>query len=418
MQNPVQAQRPRVFYGWIVVWAAFIGLGMIFGTAYSFAAFFDSFAREFDAQRADVALVFGLSGLLYFVLGAVGGALSDRFGPRITTTVGMAIIAAALVAASLADSLLAVYAFYGAGVGLGIALVYTPTMGAVQPWFVRHRGLASGLSSAGIGAGTLALPLLAALWIDAWGWRSGMRAMAATVAVLGIASTLCLEKNPAARGVGPDGDPTPKGVGDRHTPLPGMSLREAVRSREFLWLYLATVAAAPVMFTPFAHVSAHARDLAVPASLAVGLVGLIGIGSLVGRFAIGWLADRLGRQRTLVLMMALLGASYLFWLLAPGYPLLAVFAVSFGLCYGGIVSLLPPLCMDLFGGRSVSAIIGVLYTGAGAGNLLGPVVAGAVFDRTGSYLSVMLGCMLCAAIATWASWRVYRLVVRQAPEHG
>ena len=67
---------------WVVVWAAFVCLAAIFGVAYSFAAFFTSFAAEFDAQRADVALVFGLSGLLYFLLGAGGGMLADRFGPR------------------------------------------------------------------------------------------------------------------------------------------------------------------------------------------------------------------------------------------------------------------------------------------------------------------------------------------------
>ncbi|HWS74513.1 MAG TPA: MCT family MFS transporter [Quisquiliibacterium sp.] len=409
MKAPDAAARPRVFYGWVVVWAAFVGLGTIFGTAYSFAAFFRSFAEKFSAQRADVSLVFGLCGLLYFVLGVPGGALSDRFGPRITTTAGMVIITAALLGASFATSLLAVYLAFGVGLGIGIALIYTPTMGAVQPWFVRHRGLASGISSAGIGAGTLVLPLLVSTWIEAWGWREGMRILAAVVAVLGIAATLCLEKNPAGRGLGPDGGPPLAGAGSGHSALAGMALRDAVRSPGFRWLYVSLVLAAPVMFVPFAHVSAHARDLSVPEGLAVGLVGLIGIGSLVGRFAIGWLADRIGRLRTLVLMTALMGACYLFWYLAPGYALLAVFAVCFGLCYGGIVSLLPPICMDLFGGRSLSAVIGVLYSGAALGNLLGPVAAGAVFDRTGSYVAVMGACVLCAAAATWAAWRVSRL---------
>lgn len=414
MQAPGAATRPRIFYGWIVVWAAFLGLGTIFGTSYAFAAFFRSFADEFAAQRADVSLVFGLSGLLYFTLGIAGGALSDRVGPRITTTAGMGIIVAALLAASHASSLTMVYLAFGAGVGVGIALVYTPTMGAVQPWFVRHRGLASGISSAGIGAGTLVIPLLVTAWIDAWGWRDGMRALAAVVAVLGVSATLCLEKNPAGRGLGPDGGPPLQGAGGGHSALSGMTLREAVRSGTFRWLYLATVLAAPVMFTPFAHVSAHARDLSIADGLAVGLVGLIGIGSLVGRFAIGWLADRMGRLRTLVLMMALMGGSYLLWWLAPGYALLAAFAVCFGLCYGGIVSLLPPICMDLFGGRALSAVIGVLYSGAAFGNLLGPVVAGAVFDRTGSYLPVMAGCAACAAAATWAAARVLRLAPTNA----
>ena len=127
------------------------------------------------------------------------------------------------------------------------------------------------------------------------------------------------------------------------------------------------------MFVPFAHVSAAARDLGIDDALAVGLVGLIGIGSLVGRFVIGALADRIGRGKTLVLMQLSMGASYLLWYAAGGYTALALFALWFGLSYGGIVSLLPALCMDLFGARAVASIIGTLYTGAALGNLLGPV---------------------------------------------
>ncbi len=79
------------------------------------------------------------------------------------------------------------------------------------------------------------------------------------------------------------------------------------------------------------------------------------------------------------------------------------FALWFGLSYGGIVSLLPAICMDLFGARAVSGVIGALYSGAGIGNLLGPVMAGAVFDRTGNYLMVMWGCMALSALAVLAT---------------
>ena len=74
---PVQPEPP---YAWVVVWACFGSLALIFGVSYSFAAFFASFAAEFAAQRADVALVFGLCGLIYFVLGMGGRMLADRFG--------------------------------------------------------------------------------------------------------------------------------------------------------------------------------------------------------------------------------------------------------------------------------------------------------------------------------------------------
>ncbi|HPO20866.1 MAG TPA: MFS transporter, partial [Rubrivivax sp.] len=185
-------------YAWVVVWAAFVALAIIFGVSYSFAAFFASFAAEFDAQRADVSLVFGLTGGVYFVFGAGAGMLADRFGPRVVTCAGMLLIAAGLLLCSLAGSLPMVYAAYGVGVGLGIALVYTPAIACVQPWFTQRRGLAAGLASAGIGAGTVALPLLASAAIAVLQWRGAMRALALVVLVLGLAATWALRRAPAA----------------------------------------------------------------------------------------------------------------------------------------------------------------------------------------------------------------------------
>jgi len=380
-------------YAWVVVWATFFALAIIFGVSYSFAAFFASFSGEFDAQRADVSLVFGLSGGVYFVFGAGAGMLADRFGPRAVTTAGMLLIAAGLLLCSFAQSMATVYAAYGVGVGLGIALVYTPAIACVQPWFTQRRGLAAGLASAGIGAGTVAVPLIAAAAIGGLQWRDAMRLLALGVLVLGLCATGLLRRAPAATA----------SSGGR---IPGLSLREALRDRRFWWLYLSVVLAAPSMFIPFAHVSAAARDLGIDTARAVGLVGLIGIGSLVGRFVIGALADRLGRVRTLLLMQVSLGLAFLAWHAAGAYALLAFFALWFGLSYGGIVSLLPAICMDLFGARAVAGIIGTLYSGAALGNLFGPVLAGAVFDHAGSYVPVLWVCMGLSAIAALASARL------------
>jgi MFS family permease len=380
-------------YAWVVVWATFFALAIIFGVSYSFAAFFASFAAEFDAQRADVSLVFGLSGGVYFVFGAGAGMLADRFGPRAVTCTGMLLIAAGLLLCSFAGSMFTVYAAYGVGVGLGIALVYTPSIACVQPWFTQRRGLAAGLASAGIGAGTVAVPLIATAAITALQWRDAMRAIAAGVLVLGLGAAWLLRRAPLASGA-------------RSGQIPGLSLGEALRDRRFWWLYLSIVLAAPSMFIPFAHVSAAARDMGIDAPSAVGLVGLIGIGSLVGRFAIGALADRLGRTLTLLLMQASMGLSFLAWFGAGSYSTLVLFALWFGLSYGGIVSLLPAISMDLFGARAVAGIIGTLYSGAALGNLFGPVLAGSVFDHSGSYVPVLWTCMGLSTLAAAASARL------------
>ena len=383
-------------YAWVVVWATFVCLALIFGVSYSFAAFFESFAIEFSAQRADVSWIFGLSGFVYFVMGAGGGMLADRFGPRIVCSAGMALIALGLLATSWATSLLTVYVSYGLLVGLGIALVYTPSIASVQPWFTTRRGLAGGIARSGVGAGTLLVPVLVAMAIGPMPWREAMQVLALGVLVLGLLAAALLRRAPAAPSSGSGGSAT------------GLTLRETLRSPTFRWLYLATVLASPVMFIPFAHVSASARDLGLGEAFAVGLVGLIGVGSLVGRFAIGLLADRLGRAQTLVLMQLSMGASYVLWGAAGGQFLLMIFALWFGLSYGSIVSLLPAICMDYFGGKSVASVVGTLYSGAAFGNLLGPVLAGAVFDHSGHYLGVMAVCGVLSLCATWASRQMKR----------
>ena len=394
--SDASANRPEAEsrQGWIVVWAAFACLVVIFGVAYSFAAFFRSFGTEFAAERADVSFVFGLSGLLYFLLGVGAGMLADRFGPRLVCAAGMLFIAAGLLASSFAQSMAAIYVAWGGGLGIGIGLVYAPAMASVPPWFVRRRAFAAGIASAGIGVGTLVVPLLAATAIDAFGWRHALRAVAAGALVVGVAVTLLLARAPARSAPG--------------AAAAGLTLVETLRSRRFWWMYGACVVAAPAMFIPFAHVSAAARDLGIGDARAVGLVGLIGVGSIIGRFAIGGLADRFGRIASIALLEAAMGVAYLLWLGAGGYPMLAVFSLWLGLSYGGIVSLMPAICMDLFGARAASSILGTLYSGAAFGNLLGPVIAGAVFDRTGSYAPVLWACVMLSTLAALASAQLLR----------
>ena len=379
----------------MVVWATFVCLAVIFGVSYSFAAFFENFAKEFAAQRADVSWIFGLCGLVYFVLGAGGGMLADRWGPRMVCMTGMVFIAMGLFLTSLAQSLATVYLSYGLLVGLGIAFVYTPSIACVQPWFNKRRGLASGIASAGVGAGTLVLPVVVSYLLIEVNWREALQMMSAGVLLIGLTAGFLLKRAPNLSG-------------NTSGPLPGLTLSATLKTPSFKWLYMGTLLGAPVMFVPFAHISAAARDAGVPDAQAVGLVGLIGIGSLVGRFAIGWLADRMGRIRTLMLMQGLMGLSYLVWAGAQDPWMFAVFALWFGLSYGSIVSLLPAICMDLFGGRAVSAIIGTLYTGAALGNLLGPVLAGQVFDMTESYALVIWIMLGISALATYSCWRILK----------
>jgi MFS family permease len=354
----------------VVVAAAFTLMFVGFSAAYSFAAFFSAFEAEFGASRGHIALVFSVAAFLWFLLGAPGGMVADRFGPRRVALAGVACLAAALWLAAQARSLSVLYATYSIGIGLGVGLVYVPSVGAVQPWFGANRAFASGLAVAGIGAGNIAGPLLAAWWIGLFGWRGAYVALAIFVLVLGAAAALAIRQQPGIAAAGP---------------AHGMTLGLAAKTQAFWLLYGSLVLSCVGLFVPMVHLGPYAQDAGYTEAQGVTLVSLIGLGSLVGRFTIGGFADRLGRLPSLAAMFAGLGIMLIVWWSTTAWWLLALFALVFGMCYGASVALIPTIVMDLYGARSVSGIIGCLYTGAGIGTLLGPWLAGAAFDALGSY---------------------------------
>jgi MFS family permease len=376
-------------YGWVMVGAAFTLMFLGFAVAYSFAAFFGAFAGEFGAARGHIALVFSVSAFLWFLLGAPAGMAADRFGARRVALVGVACLAVALWLASRAQSIETLYASYSIGVGLGVGLVYVPSVGAVQPWFGVNRAFASGLAVAGIGAGNIAGPLLAAWWISLFGWRGAYVALAVFAIVLGGVAAALL-RNPLSI--------------EKHGAVSGVPLPVAVKTRAFWLLYAAGVTSCIGLFVPMVHLGPYAQDLGYSAAQGVTLVSLIGLGSLLGRFTIGGLADRLGRMPSLMAMYAGLGVMLVVWWLASAWWLLAVFALLFGAFYGGYVALMPTIVMDLYGARAVSGIIGCLYTGAGVGTLVGPWLAGVAYDVLGAYdVPILLGALFSfvAAACIW-----------------
>jgi OFA family oxalate/formate antiporter-like MFS transporter len=380
--NPVPP-KAGIFYGWLVVAAAFAVTFVGFGSAYTFSAFVQSLQREFGASRGSVSLVFSLAGFLYFGLGIVSGPLADRWGSRRLAIVGMILTGIGLAIASAARSLSEVYAAYGLGVGLGVGCAYVPALGAVQRWFTRRRGFASGLAVSGIGVGTLVMPPFAAFLITTFGWREAYLVLGGCAAVVGAGMALLIENDPRGRGLGPDGDPPQ--VGAPTLRPAGASVREAVRTWTFIGLYAACLIASFGAFVPFVHLVPYALDHGIPPSSAVLLLGMIGVGSTAGRFFLGGLADRLGRRSSLLAMYVGMAQTLLLWAFATGLWTLAIFAFAYGVFYGGWVAVLPTVVMDRFGGRNVGGIIGVLYTSVAFGTLIGPSAAGFAFDIHHSY---------------------------------
>ena len=404
----------RLFYGWVVVGAAFACMFVSFAVAYSFGTYFEPLREEFGANRGSISLVFALTGLLYFGLGALTGPLADRFGPRLVCSLGAVSFLVGLLLASRAQAVWQVYLTYSLFVGVGVAACYVPSVATVQRWFVRRRALASGIAVSGIGLGTIVGPPFSSLLIEEYGWRTALSLTAVVAGALAAAAAAVLERSPAALGLLPDG--ADRAAGEPRAGMAGAAafaeaagytVGEAVRSRAFAWLYTAGVLATAPVFLALGHIVPYGQDQGLSLSEAsLGLTG-IGIGSLVGRLFLSPFGDRFGRRGSYgASIVAMAALSYL-WFLVPLGDVWALVAwgACFGSAYGAFVALSPTLMADYFGTRAVSGIIGIFYTAAGVGALAGPWLGGLVFDLTESYRPAILIAALLATVGGVAVWR-------------
>lgn len=365
-----------------------------YAVAYSFAAFFGALEAEFGAQRGETSLVFSISAFLYFLLGLPAGLIADRIGPRAVVAGGLLVISLGLVVAAQAAALWQVYLGYSLGVGLGVGLSYVPSVAAVQRWFVRRRGAASGLAVAGIGVGTLIGAPLAHALIASIGWRQTYLVLACITAAGAVVSGALIRSPPQRYGLGPDGDPP--APGGLNVIAPGFTLGEALRSRPFWTIYVGALLLSFGLFAPFVHLVPYARDVGLGEGFGVTLIVLLGIGSTVGRFLFASLTGWLGRRMSFAMMYAGAGIMLVVWSASTSGPALIAFALLFGAFYGGFVAIAPSLAADYFGGRALGSVIGALYSGVGFGALLGSPVAGYAYDFFGSYTGAILGgAVLC-----------------------
>ncbi len=371
--------------GWRNVAVAFVSKFVVFGVAYSFGAFFASMSEEFGSGGGLTSGVFSLTAFCYYILGLLSGPAVDRFGPRPVLLVGGLAMAVGLSLTAVVDRLWVGYVTYGLGVGIGVACGYVPMVAVVGGWFERRRGTALGVAVSGIGLGTLAVAPVAAESIERYGWRATYVGLGVTSAVLlfGCAALASRPPGPAA-----DEDALP--------------LRGIVRTTAFGSLYVSTLLASIALFVPFVFLPAFAEEAGAAPVAAAAPVGIIGLASVVGRLAIGVAADRLGRVRTYQTCFAVMAGSFLLWLGATGYGFLVVFAIVLGVGYGGSIALNPAVIVEMFGLQGLGRLVGLIYTSAAVGTLVGPPAAGLLVDATGTYRWATAGCFVLATASLLA----------------
>lgn len=373
-----------------VVASAFVAMGVVFGAAYSFGAFFDAIAAELGAGSAQTATVFSIMTFSFLALGAVTGRLADRFGARPLVLAAAVALGVGLWATAQVQSIVVGYLTFGFGAGLAAACGYIPPIAAVGRKATERQAIALGIAISGIGVGTLVATPMAAWLIGEFGWRRAYEVLAVTGAVLLLG---------AAIGIGPKvAAPASTATG------PPSSL---VRDPAVRLLAISGICFTLALFVPFVFVPPLAVAEGIDPVAASFLVGLLGGGSVLARLGSGPAIERIGSLRTYRACFVLHALAYpIWWLAGDSYPLLVVFVVVLGVAYGGFVAVSASVVADGFGAARLGAVLGLIYAGAAVGSLFGPPLAGAVLDRTGALGVVVIGLSASAALGAVLLWRV------------
>ena len=398
-----------LFRGWLVVAAAFSVLFFAYGLQFSYGVFVSGMAAELGWSRAATALPYSIYVFAYSVLSAATGRATDRFGPRPVITIGALLLGIGWGTSALVQQPWHLNITLGVVAALGMSVAWVPCNATVSRWFTRRRGTAVAVASSGGSLGNLIVPALAAAMVSVWGWRWSLAVIALVAASCMLVAARFMVRDPEALGLWPDGDATPPPM----TALgPGKALGEVCWSEPFLLLIAIYFMTWVPVFVPFVHGAAYAEDLGLDKVAAASVISAIGIGGVVGRLLSGVFSDWVGRIPALLGVFALQAVSFVLFATADKLVMLWLAAMLFGFSYGGGVTLLPPLCGDLFGRAHVAAIVGMIFAVAGAPAAIGPYVAGWLFDATGSYGAAFLSSAalntMALALTVVLAWRSRR----------
>ena len=381
---------------------AVIGLG----TRYSFGVFFKSLENEFGLTRGATSGVFSIYMLLCCVFAVLGGRALDKYGPKIIVFLMGSFTGLSLLLTSQINSSWQLFISYGLLLSLGTGAIFTVVNSTASRWFEKKRGFVLGITTSGGGLGAIVMAPFATYLVSNFGWRTAFIVMG-LVAWLVIASmSLILKKDPSDLGLLPDGEKSEAaqpGPQNRETKdkLAGPSLLEASRTGSFWFLGLVWVFLSLDVHLVFVHVVPYAVDMGNSLMDAAIILTLIGATTIPGRLVVGRASDTIGRKAPAI-ACALLQVGALLWLMwARELSMLYAFAIAFGFLWGGFGVLTTALIGDVFGVRSIGAIMGIMSAGWALGAASGPAIGGYVFDVSGTYFMAFAagaGAILFAAL--------------------
>ena len=377
-------KKPEFFYGYVVVGAGLVTQVLILGTYSSFGVFFKPLAMEFGWMRATTSAAVSIAALVMGFSAIATGRLTDKYGPKVVLMASGLFVGVGYLLMSRINALWQLYLTYGLLVGIAMSAADLPITSTVARWFIKRRGMMTGVTKAGAGIGIMVVPLVANLLITNYGWRNAYIIIGITALIGIILAALFLKRDPAQIGKLPDGATESEVVERKINPVQ-FSLREAMGTsqlRLLLVIWFSFMSCANVIIL---HTVPHITDLGFSPALAASVISVIGGFSIFGRLSLPSLSDSLGTKKAYQIAFSLLAISLIWLQFAREAWMFYLFAAVYGTAHGASYTLLAPMVAGLFGLRSLGTILGVVLLAGTFGSFINPILAGRIYDTLGSY---------------------------------
>jgi sugar phosphate permease len=391
--------RPRsgVFYGWYIVGACLLIWVYISGViSLGFTAVFEPIVDEFHWSYAQVSFAASIRGLETGLLAPLVGLLVDRLGPRRLIFTGATITGLGLLLLGRINSLAT---FYGVFIlittGISTCVGVVP-MTVVGNWFRKRVSLVTGIVVSGSAIGGLLVPLVTKI-IDTFEWRGAMTIFGLGAWVILLPLSLLVRHKPEQYGYLPDGEVSRKLDVDESQPpeedtMVDIGVKQALKSRVFWHISLGIMCHFLVVIAVITHVMPYMSSIGIPRMTSSLVASAIPLTSIGGRLSFGWFGDRFDKRRVTAVGLILVGLSMLFfsYVATVGTWLLVLFVILFGIGYGGPVPMSAALVREYFGKARLGTILGLAMGVTYIGSIVGPPLAGWVYDTYGSYQGAWL----------------------------
>jgi MFS family permease len=395
----------KFFYGYWIVAAGFVTLALSNGLAwYGFSVLNTPVADEFGWSRGEAALGFTFLAIAMAVMSPFVGRLTDNRGPRQVLIIGTVVLSLSLLLLGKTSSL---WNYYLLHFSLGTAMALlgaVPISVIISNWFHRLRGTMQGISFIGIGFGGVIFgPLIGNYLIPNFGWRGAylVTGLLSTI-IMTLVIVFIIKNNPRDKGLIPYGAEATEITDDNDSDsvkIPGLTLRETLGMSAF-WLIALTFAVYGIGLTgSIQNLVSILTSQEFTAGQAAFIIGIIGLFSAAGKFAFGYLGDKIDPKYNTAIAYALTSLSLIALAMARSIHHLWLYGILVGLGMGGWAPNTAALTANYFGLKQYGSILGTIHLIFMGAEAAGPALVALIFERSGTYNSILIILsIICAAI--------------------